>query len=334
MMCANPPEDLLEQFPELKDRVGPRHVILNDLSPAACHIAANYCTPVDVDALQREFERVKAAVKDEFDWLYGTEHYEPAVGIYALTEPETACRLKTLPPDVTLAEAVRGFWQQEQQPWELVDRAEVERRLGYSVGKLSLKHRRDLSDDLDPVGVERWIVISATIQYTIWSDVYRCDGMVTLEEPAGKISTRGKNAGKPMTRKKRVTRGCHGEIVLWDVGLDEQTGKVSEQFRCPHCGQEWRKIDLPRVSTRPVVTTLSYTGLQRKKSRIERPARTGFGHRVRPCRKAGRGCVEAVSEEPAGEQTQNEWPRQPVRSARAVRSTRRRLRRDGSRNVF
>ncbi len=49
-----------------------RRVILNDLSPAAAHIAYNYCTPVDVDALKREFARIKAAVKDEFDWLYGT----------------------------------------------------------------------------------------------------------------------------------------------------------------------------------------------------------------------------------------------------------------------
>ncbi len=49
-----------------------RSVILNDLSPAAAHIAYNYCTPVDVDALKREFTRIKAAVKDEFDWLYGT----------------------------------------------------------------------------------------------------------------------------------------------------------------------------------------------------------------------------------------------------------------------
>ena len=49
-----------------------RHAILNDLSPAAVHIARNYCTPVDVAALRAEFERIKAAVKEEFDWLYGT----------------------------------------------------------------------------------------------------------------------------------------------------------------------------------------------------------------------------------------------------------------------
>ena len=49
-----------------------RHAILNDLSPAAVHITRNYCTPVDVAALRQEFERIKAAVQDEFDWLYGT----------------------------------------------------------------------------------------------------------------------------------------------------------------------------------------------------------------------------------------------------------------------
>jgi len=43
---------------------------------------------VDVNALKAEFKRIKAVVKDEFDWLYGTEHYEPAVGVYDPTNPE------------------------------------------------------------------------------------------------------------------------------------------------------------------------------------------------------------------------------------------------------
>jgi hypothetical protein len=83
-MCVHPPADILDQFQEMKDCVGPRACILNDLSPAACHIAYNYNTPVDVEALRREFERIKAAVKDEVEWLYGTEHYEPAIGPYAV----------------------------------------------------------------------------------------------------------------------------------------------------------------------------------------------------------------------------------------------------------
>jgi DNA modification methylase len=49
-----------------------RRAILSDLSPAAVHIARNYCAHVNVAALRQEFERIKAAVKDEFDWLYGT----------------------------------------------------------------------------------------------------------------------------------------------------------------------------------------------------------------------------------------------------------------------
>lgn len=59
---------------------GPRKVILNDLSPAAVHIAKNYCTPCDVTELKKEFERIKAAVKEEFDWLYGTYHEDPETG--------------------------------------------------------------------------------------------------------------------------------------------------------------------------------------------------------------------------------------------------------------
>lgn len=59
---------------------GPRKVILNDLSPAAVHIARNYCTPCDVQELKREFERIKEAVKEEFDWLYGTEHEDAETG--------------------------------------------------------------------------------------------------------------------------------------------------------------------------------------------------------------------------------------------------------------
>ena len=40
---------------------------------------------------EREFERIKAAVKDEFDWLYGTEHYEPAIGAYSTDEAGSRC---------------------------------------------------------------------------------------------------------------------------------------------------------------------------------------------------------------------------------------------------
>jgi DNA modification methylase len=121
-----------------------RNAILNDLSPAAIHIARNYCTPVDVAALQREFDRIKAAVAEEFEWLYGTT---------------------------------------------------CERCGG-----------------------------EATIQYTIWSDVFQC-------------------------------RRCTDEMVLWNVGYDEQLGKVSDAMICPKCGLSQKKIGLKRLPEIPVRTT-------------------------------------------------------------------------------
>lgn len=120
-----------------------RRVILNDLSPAATHIAYNYCTPVDVDALKREFERIKAAIKEEFDWLYGT-----------------TC---------------------------------------------------------DRCGGP------ATIQYTIWSDVYRC--------------------GR-----------CGVDLVIWDLAVDHEGKGIKETFTCPSCSEVWRKTQLRWMKAIPVVT--------------------------------------------------------------------------------
>ena len=262
-MCANPPADILAQFPELKDRIGTRACILNDLSPAACHIAYNYTTPVDVDALRNEFERIKAAVKDEFDWLYGTEHYEPAVGPYDTSVPDVAGRLKNPPSDAS----PRTLLGNEERTWELLTKAEVEERLGYPVAELP---RGEAWGDLDVSKVQKWICIPATIQYTIWSDVYRCEGFVTLEEPTGKVSTRGKNAGKPMMRKKRVARGCGKNFALWDAARNHDTGEVAESFRCPHCNATWRKLDLTRVDALPVLTNYLTKKLQVARSGVIR----------------------------------------------------------------
>lgn len=49
-----------------------RNAILSDLSPAAVHIAYNYCTPVDVGAVKDAWTRIKSDVAEEFRWLYGT----------------------------------------------------------------------------------------------------------------------------------------------------------------------------------------------------------------------------------------------------------------------
>jgi 16S rRNA G966 N2-methylase RsmD len=260
-MCAQPPADILEQFPELKDRVGPRACILNDLSPAACHIAYNYNTPVDVAALKHEFDRIKAAVKDEFDWLYGTEHYEPAVGLYDPANADVACRLKN-PPAIGSMHTLLGG---EERTWELLTKADVEARLVYPVSELP---RDERWGGLDLSKVKQWVCIPATIQYTIWSDVYRCEGFVTIEEPTGKVSTRGKNTGKAIVEKKRVARGCGRDIVMWHAAVDAK-GEVSEVFSCPVCSAQWKKMQLRRQGSVPVVVNLTAIGLKNTKKGTE-----------------------------------------------------------------
>jgi len=55
-------------------RLGARHAVLNDLSPAATFIAYNYNTPVDVAAFEREAKRILKEVEDECGWMYETLH--------------------------------------------------------------------------------------------------------------------------------------------------------------------------------------------------------------------------------------------------------------------
>lgn len=53
---------------------GARHVILNDLSPAATFIAANYNLPFDVEAFAKASQELLADVADEIGWMYETLH--------------------------------------------------------------------------------------------------------------------------------------------------------------------------------------------------------------------------------------------------------------------
>jgi len=66
---------------------------------------------------------------------------------------------------------------------------------------------------------------SATILYTLWSDVYAC----------------------PKTARK---------IVLWDVGVDKQAGRIAEIVECPHCRGSHPKRALRRLGPAvPVLTS-------------------------------------------------------------------------------
>jgi DNA modification methylase len=248
ILCADPPKDILDSVAGA--RKGNRRAILNDLSPGACHIAYNYCHPVDAVELKGAFDRIAKVLNDEFQWLYGTEHYKPALGLYESSKTEVACKLKNPPSSVAWPQ-----WElvpEQERTWELIDRAEVERRLGAEVLK-----RLPL-----PEGVRHFVAIPATIQHTVWSDVYKCEGMVTTVEPTGKINSRTREPG---LKRVRRSRGCGNPIVLWDVAVHESSGKVQEEFPCPHCGQQWKKIQLKRMATVPVLTAYKYTGLKREK---------------------------------------------------------------------
>lgn len=53
---------------------GPRRVILNDLSPAATFIAANYNLPFDVEAFAKAGKQLLQDVEQEVGWMYETTH--------------------------------------------------------------------------------------------------------------------------------------------------------------------------------------------------------------------------------------------------------------------
>jgi DNA modification methylase len=175
-----------------------RHAVLSDLSPAAVHIAYNYCTPVDLAALKGEWERIKGEVADEFRWLYG---------------------------------------------------ATCDRCGG-----------------------------PATIQYTVWSDIFGCprceadivlwDAAVVRSEVNGRLDpplsglTEGGSRWRPtMAGAAGMKRGRSGEPVA------RQAGDVLEEFGCPSCSDRLKKGDCTYRRTVPVLTTYECDGLCRPRRR-------------------------------------------------------------------
>lgn len=83
-------------------KLGARHAILNDLSPAASFIAYNYNTPVDPVKFKREAERILDEVERECGWMYLTLH-SPTVDQLlraidlAKTDPHDLAQHKELP---------------------------------------------------------------------------------------------------------------------------------------------------------------------------------------------------------------------------------------------
>ena len=69
----------------------------------------------------------------------------------------------------------------------------------------------------------------AAIQYTVWSDVYKCCR-------------------------------CGERMVLWDVAVDRKLGRVKDIFACPGCGFTGKKTKHTRVDSVPVVTNYECYG--------------------------------------------------------------------------
>jgi len=79
--CGSAPKDYrttLEQRWKTEDHAAPkwglRHCVLNDLSPAATFIAANYTLPFDVRAFSSAARKLLNEVENELGWMYKTLH--------------------------------------------------------------------------------------------------------------------------------------------------------------------------------------------------------------------------------------------------------------------
>ncbi len=90
--CGNPPEGYMEdlnskwqeeglRYPEW----GGRRVLLNDLSPLAGFIAANYNLAFDVQVFERTAQGILDEVKDEIGWMYETTHTDGRPGLINYT---------------------------------------------------------------------------------------------------------------------------------------------------------------------------------------------------------------------------------------------------------
>jgi predicted RNA methylase len=55
-------------------KIGARRAVLNDLSPAATFIAANYSSPADAKEFEEQAKRILREIEEQFGWMYETTH--------------------------------------------------------------------------------------------------------------------------------------------------------------------------------------------------------------------------------------------------------------------
>ena len=233
------------QMVNQKDCAAQRYCILNDLSPAACHIAANYISPVQAEKLSDEFTRIAPILEQQEELLYSTDHFQPAYGLYSSGRNEVLAALgdpayKGLFNDILRITSLRGRWQ-------LVGRSQVEEYMGYSVPPVDDAESKDV-----------WLRIPARLIYVVWSDVYKCEGFRTVEMPTGKDHPK---TGRPMMRKLRTRRGCGREIIARGTDDKQKDDGNNAFIRCPHCNERWMKGRIPRLRVDPVEECFEYLGL-------------------------------------------------------------------------
>jgi DNA modification methylase len=73
---VNPDDTILDENGKPFSKLGVRHAVLNDLSPAATFIAYNYNTKVDVYIFEKEALSILKEVEDECGWMYETMHID------------------------------------------------------------------------------------------------------------------------------------------------------------------------------------------------------------------------------------------------------------------
>jgi len=128
---------------------GARHAILNDLSPAAAFIGANYNTPFEVGAFAKAGKRILKEVEQEIGWMYETVHtdgktkgrIEYTVWSEVFTCPECAIEINFL--DEALDPATKKVHDSFPCP-----------NCSVSLNKNSLE--RVLENRVDPITKEPW----------------------------------------------------------------------------------------------------------------------------------------------------------------------------------
>jgi DNA modification methylase len=245
-MCAAPDAALLKSTPN--GRAGMRSAVLNDLSPAACHISYNYTHPADPDLVQTEFDRIGAGVHDEIERLYRTDYFVPAVGAYDPAGVEVRSHLEG--SSVGSESLIPVSF--DKQDWRVVSRSDVTAYLGYEP--------EDTAD--------LWLQLPATLVYVVWSDIYRCQGAKTIEEASDRLNRR---TGERVMVKRRVIRGCGRDIIARGTNDRADDDGNNAFLRCPHpdCGERWMKGRIQRVNVVPVEECLEYTGVVSAHGRVE-----------------------------------------------------------------